>query len=126
MGAPNSFKRLYLLLNREELVSNNKGETNPRFKLAMRIVGILVIIAPAITLMVAPAPIGFSGDYVGAKGMAFLFFMLSIPAGILIIVFGKKPTRAMKGLLIGLAIWAGVSIVALLGDLINRLLRGTL
>ena len=107
-------------------MSNNTGATSPRFKIVMRIFGILVMIAPAIILMVAPAPIGFSGDYVGAKGMAFLFFMLSIPLGIFIIKFGKKPTRAMKGLLLGLAIWVGLSLLALLGDLINRLLRGTL
>jgi len=107
-------------------MSNNTGATSPRFRLVMRIIGILVMIAPAIILTVAPAPIGFSGDYVGAKGMAFLFFMLSIPLGIFIIKFGKKPTRAMKGLLIGIAIWLGVSLLALLGDLINRLLRGTL
>jgi hypothetical protein len=107
-------------------MSNNTGATSPRFRLVMRIIGILVMIAPAIILTVAPAPIGFSGDYVGAKGMAFLFFMLSIPLGIFIIKFGKKPTRAMKGLLIGLAIWAGVSILALLADLVSRLLRGTL
>jgi len=104
----------------------DKSQVNPRFKLAMRIIGILVMIAPAIILMVAPAPIGFSGDYVGAKGMAFLFFVLSIPLGIFIIKFGKKPTRAMKGLLIGIVIWAGVSILALLADLVSRLLRGTL
>jgi len=107
-------------------MSNNTGATSPRFRLVMRIIGILVMITPAIILMVAPAPIGFSGDYVGAKGMAFLFFMLSIPLGIFIIKFGKKPTRAMKGLLIGIAIWAGVSILALLADLVSRLLRGTL
>lgn len=107
-------------------MSNNTGATSPRFRLVMRIIGILVMIAPAIVLTVAPAPIGFSGDYVGAKGMAFLFFMLSIPLGIFIIKFGKKPTRAMKGLLIGIAIWAGVSILALLADLVSRLLRGTL
>ena len=107
-------------------MSNNTGATSPRFRLVMRIIGIFVMIAPAIILTVAPAPIGFSGDYVGAKGMAFLFFMLSIPLGIFIIKFGKKPTRAMKGLLIGLAIWAGVSILALLADLVSRLLRGTL
>jgi len=107
-------------------MSNNTGATSPRFRLVMRIIGILVMIAPAIILTVAPAPIGFSGDYVGAKGMAFLFFMLSIPLGIFIIKFGKKPTRAMKGLLIGIAIWAGVSILALLADLVSRLLRGTL
>jgi len=107
-------------------MSNNTGATSPRFRLVMRIIGILVMIAPAIILTVAPAPIGFSGDYVGAKGMAFLFFMLSIPLGIFIIKFGKKPTRAMKGLLIGLAIWAGVSILAILADLVSRLLRGTL
>jgi hypothetical protein len=107
-------------------MSNNTGATSPRFRLVMRIIGILVMIAPAIILTVAPAPIGFSGDYVGAKGMAFLFFMLSIPLGIFIIKFGKKPTRAMKGLLVGIAIWAGVSILALLADLVSRLLRGTL
>jgi len=106
-------------------VTKNTNDVNPKVRRLMRWIGIAVALFPAIILMIAPAPIGFSGDYVGAKGMAFLFFMLSIPAGILIIVFGKKPTRAMKGLLIGLAIWAGVSIVALLGDLVNRLLRGT-
>jgi len=92
----------------------------------MRIIGILVMIAPVIILMVAPAPIGFSGDYVGPRGMAFLFFMLSIPAGIFIIVFGKRPTKAKRGLLIGIAIWAAVSVLSLLGDLINRLMHGTL
>jgi len=84
------------------------------------------MIAPAIILMVAPAPIGFSGDYVGPRGMAFLFFMLSIPAGIFIIVFGKRPTKAKRGLLIGIAIWAAFSVLSLLGDLINRLMHGTL
>ena len=92
----------------------------------MRIIGILVMIAPVIILMVAPAPIGFSGDYVGPRGMAFLFFMLSIPAGIFIIVFGKRPTKAKRGLLIGIAIWAAFSVLSLLGDLINRLMHGTL
>ena len=104
----------------------DKSQVNPRFKLVMRIVGILVMIAPAIILMVAPAPIGFNGDYVGVKGMAFLFFVLSIPTGIFVISYGKNPTRAKKFLLLGIAIWAGVSLLALLGDLINRLLRGTL
>jgi hypothetical protein len=92
----------------------------------MRIIGILVMISPAIILMVAPAPIGFSGDYVGPRGMAFLFFMLSIPAGIFLIVFGKRPTKAKRGLLIGIAIWAAFSVLSLLGDLINRLMHGTL
>jgi len=92
----------------------------------MRIIGILVMLAPLVILLVAPAPIGFSGDYVGPRGMAFLFFMLSIPAGIFIIVFGKRPTKAKRGLLIGIAIWAAFSVLSLLGDLINRLMHGTL
>jgi len=92
----------------------------------MRIIGIAIMLAPAVILLVAPAPIGFSGDYVGPKGMAFLFFMLSIPAGIFIIVFGKRPTKAKRGLLIGIAIWAAFSVLSLLGDLINRLMHGTL
>jgi len=107
-------------------MSINNKQTSPRFRLIMRIIGILVMIAPVIILMVAPAPIGFSGDYVGPRGMAFLFFMLSIPAGIFIIVFGKRPTKAKRGLLIGIAIWAAVSVLSLLGDLINRLMHGTL
>ena len=107
-------------------MSINNNETSPRFRLITRIIGILVMIAPAIILMVAPAPIGFSGDYVGPRGMAFLFFMLSIPAGIFLIVFGKRPTKAKRGLLIGIAIWAAFSVLSLLGDLINRLMHGTL
>ena len=107
-------------------MSINNNETSPRFRLIMRIIGILVMISPAIILMVAPAPIGFSGDYVGPRGMAFLFFVLSIPAGIFLIVFGKRPTKAKKGLLIGIAIWAGFSVLALLGDLFTRLFNGTL
>jgi hypothetical protein len=58
--------------------------------------------------------------------MAFLFFMLSIPAGIFLIVFGKRPTKAKKGLLIGIAIWAGFSVLSLLGDFFTRLFNGTL
>jgi hypothetical protein len=107
-------------------MSINNNQTSPRFRLIMRIIGILVMISPAIILMVAPAPIGFSGDYVGPRGMAFLFFVLSIPAGIFLIVFGKRPTKAKKGLLIGIAIWAGFSVLALLGDLFTRLFNGTL
>ena len=107
-------------------MSINTTETSPRFRLIMRIIGILVMISPAIILMVAPAPIGFSGDYVGPRGMAFLFFVLSIPAGIFLIVFGKRPTKAKKGLLIGIAIWAGFSVLALLGDFFTRLFNGTL
>jgi hypothetical protein len=107
-------------------MSINNNETSPRFRLIMRIIGILVMIAPAIILMVAPAPIGFSGDYVGPRGMAFLFFMLSVPAGLFIISFGKNPTRTKKIFFIVLGAWAALSVLSLLGDLINRLMHGTL
>jgi hypothetical protein len=107
-------------------MSINNNETSPRFRLIMRIIGILVMIAPVIILMVAPAPIGFSGDYVGPRGMAFLFFMLSVPAGLFIISFGKNPTRTKKIFFIVLGAWAGFSVLALLGDLVSRLFRGTL
>jgi hypothetical protein len=91
----------------------------------MRIIGILVMLAPLVILMVAPAPYGVSGDYVGPKGMAFLFFILSVPAGLFIISFGKNPTRTKKILLIVVGIWAGLSAQALIVDVINRLIHGT-
>ncbi|MCX6495835.1 MAG: hypothetical protein NTW23_00695 [Rhodoluna sp.] len=107
-------------------MSVNGGETSPRFRLVMRVIGIAVALIPAIVLMVAPAPIGFSGDYVGPKGMAFLFFILSVPAGLFIINFGKNPTRTKRILLIVVGIWAGLSALALIGDVFNRLIHGTL
>jgi hypothetical protein len=96
------------------------------FRLVTRVLGIAVAIVPAIILMVAPAPYGFSGDYVGPKGMAFLYFILSVPAGLFIISFGKNPTRTKKTLSKILGAWAGFSVLALLGDLFNRLFRGKL
>ncbi len=107
-------------------MSNNNNETSSRFRLVTRVIGIAVAIIPAIVLMVAPAPIGFSGDYVGPKGMAFLFFILSVPAGFFIVSFGKNPTRTKKIFFIVLGAWAGFSVLALLGDLVSRLFRGTL
>jgi hypothetical protein len=107
-------------------MSNNNNETSSRFRLVTRVIGIAVAIIPAIVLMVAPAPIGFSGDYVGPKGMAFLYFILSVPAGLFIISFGKNPTRTKKIFFIVLGAWAGFSVLALLGDLVSRLFRGTL
>ena len=95
-------------------MSNNEIETSLRFKLQMTILGVLVMIAPAFILMVAPAPIGFGGDYVGPKGMAYLFFLLSVPAGMLVIFYGIRPTRRMKSFLIRLAIAAGIGVLALL------------
>jgi len=92
----------------------------------MRIIGIAIMLAPLVILLVAPAPIGFSGDYVGPKGMAFLFFMLSIPVGFFIINFGKNPSRTKKVTLILVGVWAVLSVLSLLGDLINRLMHGTL
>jgi len=107
-------------------MSNNSTEASPRFRLIMRIIGILVMLAPLVVLLVAPAPLGSSGDYVGPKGMAFLFFILSVPAGLLIIGFSTKPTRTKKTLIKILGAWAGFSVLALLGDLFNRLFRGKL
>jgi hypothetical protein len=107
-------------------MSINNNQTSPRFRLITRIIGIAVMIAPAIILMVAPAPIGFSGDYVGPRGMAFLFFLLSIPIGFFIINFGKNPSRTKKVTLILVGVWAVLSVLSLLGDLINRLMHGTL
>lgn len=107
-------------------MSINNKETSPIFRLVMRIIGILVMLAPLVILMVAPAPYGVSGDYVGPKGMAFLFFILSVPAGLFIISFGKNPTRTKKIFFIVLGAWAGFSVLALLGDLVSRLFRGTL
>ena len=86
----------------------------------MRIIGILVMIAPVIILMVAPGPYGFSGDTGGPKGMAFLFFLLSIPIGFFIINFGKNPSRTKKVTLILVGVWAVLSVLSLLVDLINR------
>lgn len=104
----------------------NNDETSPRFKLIMRFIGIAVSISPIFILLIAPAPIGINGDYAGTKGMAFLYFVLSIPAGLFLITFGKRPSKAKKGLLIAVAIWAGFSVFAVLGDLVNRLFQGTL
>ena len=92
----------------------------------MRIIGILVMLAPLVILMVAPAPLGSSGDYVGPKGMAFLFFILSVPAGLLIIGFSTNPIRTKQTLSKILGTWAGFSVLALLGDILNRLFRGKL
>lgn len=107
-------------------MSINSGETSPRFRLVMRVIGIAVAIIPAIILMVSPAPYGFSGDYVGPRGMAFLYFILSVPAGLFIISFGKNPTRTKKIFFIVLGVWAGFSALALIGDVISRLFNGTL
>lgn len=104
----------------------NGGETSPRFRLVTRVIGIAVAIVPAIILMVSPAPYGFSGDYVGPRGMAFLYFILSVPAGLFIISFGKNPTRTKKIFFIVLGVWAGFSALALIGDVISRLFNGTL
>ena len=106
--------------------NTNKSETSPRFRLVTRVIGIAVAIVPAIILMVSPAPYGFSGDYVGPRGMAFLYFILSVPAGLFIISFGKNPTRTKKIFFIVLGVWAGFSALALIGDVINRLIHGTL
>ena len=105
-------------------MSINNNESSPIFKLIMRIIGILVMLAPLVILMVAPAPLGSSGDYVGPKGMAFLFFILSVPAGLLIIGFSTNPTRTKQTLSKILGGWAGFSVLALIGDLFNRLFRG--
>ncbi len=107
-------------------MSITNKETGPIFRLVMRIFGILVMLAPLVILMVAPAPYGFSGDYVGPKGMAFLYFILSVPAGFFIVSFGKNPTRTKKIFFIVLGAWAGFSVLALLGDLVSRMFRGTL
>jgi hypothetical protein len=107
-------------------MSINSGETSPRFRLVTRVIGIAVAIVPAIILMVSPAPYGFSGDYVGPRGMAFLYFILSVPAGLFIIGFGKNPTRTKKIFFIVLGVWAGFSALALIGDVISRLFNGTL
>jgi hypothetical protein len=40
-------------------------------------------------LILAPAPLGFTGG--GPAGYAFMFFILSIPAGILVSLIGKAP-----------------------------------
>ena len=114
------------LPNAEETMSNNSADTSPIFRLVMRIIGILVMLAPLVVLLVAPAPLGSSGDYVGPKGMAFLFFILSVPAGLLIIGFSTNPTRTKQKLSKILGAWAGFSVLALLGDLFNRLFRGKL
>ncbi len=106
--------------------NTNKSETSPRFRLVTRVIGIAVAIVPAIILMVSPAPYGFSGDYVGPRGMAFLYFILSVPAGLFIISFGKNPTRTKKIFFIVLGVWAGFSALALIGDVISRLFNGTL
>jgi len=107
-------------------MTNSTNETSPRFRLMMRLIGIAVAVAPLIVLLVAPAPIGFNGDYVGPRGMAFMFFILSVPAGLFFIGFGKNPTRAKKILLIVIGIWAALSISSLVFDLINRAIHGTL
>jgi len=107
-------------------MSINSGETSPRFRLVTRVIGIAVAIVPAIILMVSPAPYGFSGDYVGPRGMAFIYFILSVPAGLFIVSFGKNPTRTKKIFFIVLGVWAGFSALALIGDVISRLFNGTL
>ena len=107
-------------------MSINNNETSQRFRLITRIIGIAVMIAPAIILMVAPGPYGFSGDTGGPKGMAFFFFVPSIPIGFFIINFGKNPSRTKKVTLILVGVWAVLSVLSLLGDLINRLMHGTL
>ena len=107
-------------------MTNRTNETSPRFRLMMRLIGIAVAIAPLIVLLVAPAPIGFNGDYVGPRGMAFLFFLLSVPAGLFLVGFGKSPTRAKKILIIVIGVWAALSVSSLVFDLINRAIHGTL
>jgi hypothetical protein len=92
----------------------------------MRIIGTAVAAAPLLVLLVAPAPIGFSGDYVGPKGMAFMFFILSVPAGLFVMSYGKNPTRTKRILLIVVGIWAALSVISILFDLINRAIQGTL
>ena len=115
-----------MTLKKEVSMNNNVSGTGRMFRLVTRVLGIAVAIVPAIILMVSPAPYGFSGDYVGPKGMAFLFFILSVPAGLFIVSFGKNPTRTKKIFFIVLGAWAGFSVLALLGDLVSRLFRGTL
>ena len=105
-------------------MSINNNESSPIFRLVMRIIGILVMLAPFVVLLVAPAPLGSSGDYVGPKGMAFLFFILSVPVGLLIIGFSTNPARTKQTLSKILGAWAGFSVLALIGDLFNRLFRG--
>ncbi len=107
-------------------MTRNTNETSPKFRLIMRIIGIAVAVAPLLVLLVAPAPIGFSGDYVGPKGMAFMFFILSVPAGLFVMSYGKNPTRTKRILLIVVGIWAALSVISILFDLINRAIQGTL
>ncbi len=107
-------------------MTKNTNDTSPKFRMTMRIIGIAVAVAPVLVLLVAPAPIGFSGDYVGPKGMAFMFFVLSVPAGLFVMSYGKNPTRTKRILLIVVGIWAALSVSSILFDLINRAIQGTL
>ncbi len=107
-------------------MTNNTNETSPRLRLIMRLIGIAVAASPIVVLLVAPAPIGANGDYVGPRGLAFMFFILSVPAGLFFIGFGKNPTLAKKILLIVIGIWVALSSSSLVFDLINRAIQGTL
>jgi hypothetical protein len=107
-------------------MTRNTNETSPKFRLIMRIIGIAVAVAPLLVLLVAPAPIGFSGGYVGPKGMAFMFFILSVPAGLFVMSYGKNPTRTKRILLIVAGIWAALSVISILFDVVNRAIQGTL
>ena len=107
-------------------MSINSGETSPRFRLVMRVIGIAVALIPALIVLIAPPPYGYRVDYNSTKGLGFIYFILSIPIGIFINSFGKNPTRTKKTLFIVLGVWLGFSALALIGDLISRLFNGTL
>jgi len=58
-------------------------------KSVWRVVGLVVALIPLAILIFAPAPLGFTGG--GPAGYAFIYFILSIPAGILVSLIGKAP-----------------------------------
>ena len=58
-------------------------------KSVWRVVGLVVALIPLPILLFAPAPLGTNGE--GPAGYAFMFFILSIPAGLLVSLIGKAP-----------------------------------
>jgi lipopolysaccharide export LptBFGC system permease protein LptF len=92
--------------------TNNLQEKQTPNRKLWRMAGVGVSLIPILILAVAPSPFGFRGG--GPAGYAFLFFILSVPLGLLVSQFGKNPARAKKIALvvaIVIAVFVGIPLL---------------
>jgi len=73
-------------------MSSNKPEVDPKRK-TWNYIGLGVALVPLLLLVVGPGSLSFTGDSHGA-GIAIFLFFLSIPAGLLVSLVGRRPKLA--------------------------------